>query len=165
MLKGITYLQKEIAKLEKQLALRLDQIAATNKVLGEAEATNKRVKGELAEAERKVGLLKTAAYFAEMIIADHAERNYGHMKEWISKFNDLELDWPIKDSGILVTNKRQREALDRAQNVVNRQADDYGLWFKAVTAAEAYLQQELRRLHEAVEGKSQRVCARTALEE
>ena len=31
------------------------------------------------------------------------------------------------------------------------QAEDDGLWFEAHTAAEAYLQQELRRLHEAVE--------------
>ena len=31
------------------------------------------------------------------------------------------------------------------------QAEDEGLWFKARTAPEAYLQQELRALHEAVE--------------
>jgi len=35
--------------------------------------------------------------------------------------------------------------------VVNEQAEDYGLWFEAVYATEAYLQQELRRLHSVIE--------------
>ncbi len=35
--------------------------------------------------------------------------------------------------------------------LVDRQAEDDGLWFHAQTAPEAYLQQELRRLHEAIE--------------
>ena len=36
-------------------------------------------------------------------------------------------------------------------SLVREQAEDDGLWFEAVTAAEGYLQQELRRLHAAVE--------------
>ena len=36
--------------------------------------------------------------------------------------------------------------------LVNKQADDEGLWFIAETASEAYLQQELRKLHAAIEG-------------
>jgi len=43
----------------------------------------------------------------------------------------------------------QRIAHIRA--VVNEQANDGGLWFVAETAAEGYLQQELRKLHKAVE--------------
>jgi hypothetical protein len=35
--------------------------------------------------------------------------------------------------------------------IVERQAQDEGLWCVAQTAPEAYLQQELRRLHAAVE--------------
>jgi len=35
--------------------------------------------------------------------------------------------------------------------LVDQQAEDGGLWFDAATAPEAYLQQELRRLHTAVE--------------
>ncbi len=35
--------------------------------------------------------------------------------------------------------------------LVNEQAEDEGLWFVAQTASEAYLQQELRRLHAAIE--------------
>jgi hypothetical protein len=37
------------------------------------------------------------------------------------------------------------------REIVDAQAEDVGLWFKAQTAPEAYLQQELRRLHAAIE--------------
>lgn len=36
-------------------------------------------------------------------------------------------------------------------DLVAKQAEDEGLWFQATTAAEAYLQQELRRLHALIE--------------
>jgi len=39
--------------------------------------------------------------------------------------------------------------------LVGVQALDDGLWFEAATAPEAYLQQELRRLHAAVEALSE----------
>lgn len=38
-----------------------------------------------------------------------------------------------------------------AKEIVDQQAEDEGLWFQAETAPEAYLQQELRKLHQAVE--------------
>lgn len=41
----------------------------------------------------------------------------------------------------------------RAIAVVEKQAKDDGLWFDAETAAEAYLQQELRHLHAVIEGE------------
>lgn len=44
--------------------------------------------------------------------------------------------------------------ISRAQELVNEQANDPALWFTAQTAPEAYLQQELRRLHAAVEESS-----------
>ena len=37
------------------------------------------------------------------------------------------------------------------RKIVDEQAEDDGLWFKAETCAEAYVQQELRKLHAAVE--------------
>ena len=40
--------------------------------------------------------------------------------------------------------------------LVNRQADDEGLWFIAETAAEAYLQQELRKLHALIEREAKK---------
>ena len=36
-------------------------------------------------------------------------------------------------------------------DMVSKQAEDEGLWFIAETASEAYLQQELRKLHAAIE--------------
>lgn len=42
-------------------------------------------------------------------------------------------------------------ALDGPQALVDRQAEDEGLWFPNGTASEAYLQQELRKLHAAIE--------------
>lgn len=44
---------------------------------------------------------------------------------------------------------KQNDALLRG--IVNAQAEDEGLWFQAKTAPEAYLQQELRKLHAAIE--------------
>lgn len=49
----------------------------------------------------------------------------------------------------------REERKDKALAVVLEQAEDEGLWFKAQTAPEAYLQQELRRLHAAVETSAQ----------
>lgn len=40
----------------------------------------------------------------------------------------------------------------KIRDLVKEQIEDEGLWFKATTAPEAYLQQELRRLHCALEG-------------
>jgi len=44
-----------------------------------------------------------------------------------------------------------KEIVKEALGLVNKQAEDGGLWFNAHTAPEAYLQQELRKLHDAVE--------------
>lgn len=43
------------------------------------------------------------------------------------------------------------KTLKQLSNLIETQANDEGLWFMAVTAPEAYLQEELRRLHEACE--------------
>ena len=43
---------------------------------------------------------------------------------------------------------------EHLQSIMKKQAEDDGLWFRAVTAAEGYLQQELRRLHAAIEETS-----------
>ena len=41
--------------------------------------------------------------------------------------------------------------LKHIRTITDCQAEDEGLWFDAVTAPEAYLQQELRKLHSAIE--------------
>lgn len=40
---------------------------------------------------------------------------------------------------------------EKLKNLIENQANDEGLWFNAETASEGYLQQELRKLHSAVE--------------
>jgi hypothetical protein len=45
----------------------------------------------------------------------------------------------------------QCQRITTLRGLVAQQAEDAGLWFKAATAPEAYLQQELRRLHTAFE--------------
>lgn len=55
---------------------------------------------------------------------------------------------------------RQAEAdRERIKRAVSAQAEDPGLWFIAETAPEAYLQQELRRLHAVIEGDAVAVCS------
>lgn len=51
----------------------------------------------------------------------------------------------VSSSGIL------RDAWHPVIALVEKQAEDEGLWFIAQTAPEAYLQQELRRLHGSIE--------------
>lgn len=46
---------------------------------------------------------------------------------------------------------KRQTALSAIQALVDKQAEDEGLWFVAETAPEAYLQQELRRLHAEIE--------------
>lgn len=43
------------------------------------------------------------------------------------------------------------EGLKEIKRLINEQAEDEGLWFKATTAPEAYLQRCLRELHFACE--------------
>lgn len=44
------------------------------------------------------------------------------------------------------------DSIRKIKGIVAEQAMDYGLWFVAKTAPEAYLQQELRKLHSAIDG-------------
>lgn len=50
-----------------------------------------------------------------------------------------------------MTDQREKLLPCPIRAVVDQQAEDDGLWFIARTAAEGYLQQELRRLHSVIE--------------
>ena len=43
------------------------------------------------------------------------------------------------------------EVLAPIKTLVDKQADDEGLWYRAQTSAEGYVQQELRKLHVVIE--------------
>lgn len=60
--------------------------------------------------------------------------------------SDIPIDYP--QLNIVLEAARKHASLLR---LVDEQAEDEGLWFVARTAPEAYLQQELRRLHAAIE--------------
>ena len=45
-----------------------------------------------------------------------------------------------------------RETINKIKKIVHEQAKDEGLWFISERAPEAYLQQELRKLHAVIEG-------------
>jgi uncharacterized glyoxalase superfamily metalloenzyme YdcJ len=47
--------------------------------------------------------------------------------------------------------EQMRTGLAGVRQLVDQQAEDAGLWFFAKTADEAYVQQELRKLHAAIE--------------
>lgn len=49
------------------------------------------------------------------------------------------------------------DALQFCMKMVENQAEDEGLWFITETAPEAYLQQELRKLHKAIEDAWEKV--------
>lgn len=44
-----------------------------------------------------------------------------------------------------------KETLDMIRRFISEQAEDPGLWGQAQYASEAYVQQELRRLHRVIE--------------
>ena len=58
----------------------------------------------------------------------------------------------VETAVVRIEAEARAAALAEPRRLVDAQAEDEGLWFIAETAAEAYLQQELRRLHAAVEG-------------
>lgn len=94
-------------------------------------------------------------------LADELERDKWHVPAVVMQVAADELrrlheahDWQYKMAGERLRRIENLEAQrDAIQQVVDEQAEDEGLWFRAETAAEAYLQQELRRLHAAVEGE------------
>lgn len=59
--------------------------------------------------------------------------------------------WRLDYNDCAVERDRLRSGVERLRALVDEQAEDDGLWFIAQTAPEAYLQQELRRLHAEIE--------------
>lgn len=65
----------------------------------------------------------------------------------------LSLLQPEKDAAALLSHVAALEArLKAITDVVNKQAEDDGLWFEAVYVTEGALQQALRHLHAVIEG-------------
>lgn len=92
--------------------------------------------------ERQVSQPRMTEDEAIEIMASAVSRN-----GW-KDYNLAEADAKAMYRALLAKLPAQQNALI---DIVNKQAEDEGLWFDAQTAPEAYLQLELRRLHSAVE--------------
>lgn len=101
-----------------------------------------------------------------MTAEDQDARNWERLNrrgQWDQDLSVLCADSPNTSAGLLANRieshifgleralQEQALALGELRALVLRQAEDEGLWFVARTAPEAYLQQELRRLHAAIE--------------
>jgi len=87
---------------------------------------------------------------------DELERENAALREQLAGRTE-QLEVSIQNNaliknGLLKRAERAEAELAKLRQMVAQQAEDEGLWFNAATAPEAYLQQELRRLHAAVEG-------------
>lgn len=58
--------------------------------------------------------------------------------------------WKEHDENIEKFNQL-KNAVQKLQKLVDEQAEDDGIWFIAESAPEAYLQQELRKIHKLIE--------------
>ena len=67
----------------------------------------------------------------------------------------------VRNLGLKVVELEKK--LEAAMLLVNKQAEDTAIFYPTHSAPEAYLQQELRKLHEIIEGKSQAHCAAVAI--
>lgn len=59
--------------------------------------------------------------------------------------------------------RKDAKKLEAAMQLVNKQINNPTLWYPADTASGVIMQQELRKLHEIIEGKSQTHCAAVAI--
>jgi hypothetical protein len=94
------------------------------------------------------GLMERAYWLAEAAAQDISGRHFksGAAEAFLKD---------AKDAEALLGRLKSAAAAEptNARALVAKQALDDGLWFVAQTAAEAYLQQELRKLHAAVEAQ------------
>ena len=70
-------------------------------------------------------------------------------KIWVHK--QSEVISSVKPAGLMSSLYDEYTRTALLTDMVNSQAEDEGLWFEAQTAPEAYLQQELRKLHALIE--------------
>jgi hypothetical protein len=105
---------------------------------------------------------------AERLDVELLESELARVEAELTQLRVLEsrLSGVLVDSGVVVREDlvesvrelvAERDAaltrVARLKALVNEQAEDEGLWFRAQTAPEAYLQRALRQLHAAIEGE------------
>ena len=99
-----------------------------------------------------------------------SDREPTGMDHWRHDFHADELEsrmgCPVCEKAAELESRAPVEppVLSAVVNLVNEQAEDEGLWFEAQTMPEAYLQQELRRLHAVIENSAPPVLSRQFLD-
>ena len=82
----------------------------------------------------------------------HDHREADELRAEVENLNQaIEQTWRPEVKARRAEVQALRASLTAIRAMVNQQAEDEGLWFIHVTASEAYLQQELRSLHDRIE--------------
>ena len=105
------------------------------------------LRADLAAAEQSRDQWKQAAQNS----TDIAMRGTARLRIELTESRKKELDAETRACAAEERAHRLAAALQEMCTLVDRQAEDEGLWFMTKTTSEAYLQQALRRLHQAIE--------------
>lgn len=138
---GLVISEAKIVRLEEQIQVDVEALAHNVDRANTAEA-------KLAASERTIiELREIIRTRGRKLAASEAE-----VARWKSSF-DGHVYIKNEEWGDVWDRLRASEAeRERLRALVNEQAEDEGLWFKAEYITEAYLQQALRKLHALIEG-------------
>lgn len=161
-------------KSRHELVSEADSCCATAKAIEadpDLDPTDKRearLMSELDEVKAERNLFRNASQENALTIhglcadLEQARRRDEEGNAIIAKLNETvgamdarlesnRIDGALREASMLARATRAEAALGKVSALVGRQAADYGLWFHAQTAPEAYLQVHLRELHRVVE--------------
>ena len=108
------------------------------KELSIADQAAEMIAQQMAELHSPASLIEEAARWGETYAADTVAGDFIH-------------DIAAALSALLAENAALKAQLAQHRDVVDKQAEDSSLRFLAETASEAYLQQELRKMHAVIE--------------
>lgn len=105
--------------------------------------------GRLLADEREHGRQEANGDWLSCLIGRTGDTSYGELAGSILNVSDA----LTRFTESIVSSEREkvREMLYDIKTLVDNQAEDAGLWYRAQTAAEGYVQQELRKLHAVIE--------------
>jgi len=130
----------EVKRLEGCFALSAETKLALQRERDEARA--EAAKAEALRDGQNSALKKLEAALKERAAAlESEEESYAQYLEAAKQLDEAR-----------AVGNEARSVLCFARAIMDEQAEDEGLWFRAETATEAYLQHALRRLHAAIEG-------------
>ena len=139
----VSALEAECDEKDEVISNQEGELVIYRKKLADVEAEHERLR-------RKFSAVKLIEHRIKKLADVKAEHE--RLREALQRFVRFG-DTP-ENVGIAIAILKREQKEKTLLELVNQQAEDEGLWFDATTAPEAYLQQELRKLHVAIEGKS-----------